>query len=78
MIVGMPCPISGFAGIAARSAVSKQPASKSWTKGGYPMKTRSTIVKDLIYSTLFVAAFLFIGSGMLEAVLLKLLEVIGW
>jgi hypothetical protein len=42
------------------------------------MKTRSTIVKDLIYSTLFVAAFLFIGSGMLEAVVLRLLEVIGW
>lgn len=35
-------------------------------------------VKDIIYSTLFIAAFLFIGSGMLEAVLLKLLGLVGW
>lgn len=35
-------------------------------------------VKDFIYSTLFIAAFLFVGSGMLEAVVLRLLEVIGW
>lgn len=42
------------------------------------MKTRSTIVKDLICHVLFIAAFLFVGSGMLEAVVLKLLEVIGW
>jgi hypothetical protein len=42
------------------------------------MKKRNAIVKDLIYSTLFIAAFLFIGSGMLECCILKLLEVIGW
>ena len=35
-------------------------------------------VKDIIYSALFIAAFLFIGSGMLEAVVLKLLELVGW
>lgn len=35
-------------------------------------------VKDLICHILFVAAFLFIGSGMAEAMVLKLLEVIGW
>lgn len=35
-------------------------------------------VKDLICSTLFIAAFLFIGSGLFEAVILRLLEVIGW
>lgn len=35
-------------------------------------------VKDLICSTLFIAAFLFIGSGMAEAVLLKLLGLVGW
>lgn len=34
-------------------------------------------VKDLICHILFIAAFLFIGSGMLEAVLLKLLEALG-
>ena len=33
---------------------------------------------DIGKATLFVAAFLFVGSGMLEAVVLKLLEVIGW
>lgn len=41
------------------------------------MKKRNAIVKDIIYSTLFVAAFLFIGSGMLEAMVLKLLEAMG-
>ena len=35
-------------------------------------------VKDIIYSALFIAAFLFVGSGMLEAVILKLLELVGW
>lgn len=35
-------------------------------------------VKDLICHILFVAAFLFVGSGMLECCILKLLEVIGW
>jgi hypothetical protein len=41
------------------------------------MKTRNTTIKDIIYSTLFIAAFLFVGSGMLEAVVLKLLEAMG-
>lgn len=41
------------------------------------MKTSSK-VKDLICHILFVAGFLFVGSGMLEAVILRLLEVIGW
>lgn len=35
-------------------------------------------VKDFICHLLFVAAFIFIGSGLFEAVLLRLLEVIGW
>ena len=34
-------------------------------------------VKDFIYSTLFIAAFLFVGSGMLECCILKLLEALG-
>jgi len=41
------------------------------------MKKRNAIVKDLIYSTLFIAAFLFIGSGMLEGCVLALLERLG-
>lgn len=35
-------------------------------------------VKDFLGHFLFLAAFVFVASGMLEAVLLKLLEVIGW
>lgn len=35
-------------------------------------------VKDFLKGLVFVAAFLFVGSGMAEAVVLKLLEVIGW
>lgn len=35
-------------------------------------------VKDFLKDLAFVAAFLFIGSGMLECCILKLLEVIGW
>lgn len=34
-------------------------------------------IKDTVYGVLFVAAFFFVGSGMLEACLLKLLEVMG-
>lgn len=35
-------------------------------------------VKDFLKGLVFVAAFLFIGSGMLEAVVLKLLGLVGW
>lgn len=35
-------------------------------------------IKDFFAHLLFVAAFVFVGSGMLEAVILRLLEVIGW
>ena len=35
-------------------------------------------VKDFFYHLLFVAAFIFVASGMLECCILKLLEVIGW
>ncbi len=35
-------------------------------------------VKDFLKGLVFVAAFLFVGSGLFEAVVLKLLEVIGW
>lgn len=35
-------------------------------------------IKDFMAHLLFVAAFVFTASGMLEAVVLKLLEVIGW
>ena len=35
-------------------------------------------VKDFLKGLVFVAAFLFIGSGMLEAVVLKLLGLAGW
>ena len=40
------------------------------------MKTSSK-VKDLVCHILFVAAFLFVCSGMLECCILKLLEVMG-
>ena len=33
--------------------------------------------KDFIYGFLFIAAFLFIGSGMFEAIIIELLERIG-
>ena len=35
-------------------------------------------IKDFIYSFLFLLAFVFVGSGMLECCILKLLEMIGW
>lgn len=35
-------------------------------------------VKDLVCHILFVLAFVFVCSGMLEALILKLLDVIGW
>lgn len=35
-------------------------------------------VKDFICHLLFVAAFVFVASGMLEAVVLKLMELVGW
>ena len=40
--------------------------------------TRKEKVKVELGGALFGIGFLFIGSGMLEAVLLKLLEVVGW
>ena len=42
------------------------------------MKKRSSTVKDFFAHLLFVAAFIFVASGMLEACVIKLLEVIGW
>ena len=42
------------------------------------MKKRSSTVKDFVTHLLFVAAFVFVGSGMLECCVIKLLEVIGW
>lgn len=39
---------------------------------------KKTKIRDLVKGTLFIAAFLFIGSGMLEAMVIRLLEVIGW
>lgn len=35
-------------------------------------------IKDIIYATLFIAAFLFVGSGALECCVIKLMEMIGW
>ena len=35
-------------------------------------------IKDFMAHLLFVAAFIFVASGMLEAVALKLLEALGW
>lgn len=35
-------------------------------------------VKDFICHLLFVAAFVFVASGMLEACVLKLMELVGW
>ena len=35
-------------------------------------------VKDFICCLLFVAAFIFVGSGMLECCILKLLSLVGW
>lgn len=40
--------------------------------------TRKEKVKVELGGALFVIGFLFVGSGMFEGVLLKLLEVIGW
>ena len=35
-------------------------------------------IKDFICRLLFLLAFVFVGSGMLEGCILKLLEMIGW
>ena len=35
-------------------------------------------VKDFFCHLLFIAAFFFVASGMLEACVLKLMEVLGW
>lgn len=35
-------------------------------------------VKDFICHLLFLLAFVFVCSGLFEAVVLKLLEVVGW
>ena len=35
-------------------------------------------IKDFFCHLLFLAAFVFVASGMLECCLLKLLEVLGW
>lgn len=40
--------------------------------------TRKEKVKGAIGNALFVVGFLFIGSGMFEALLLKLLDLIGF
>ena len=34
-------------------------------------------IKDFIYATLFIAVFLFVGSGMLECCVIKLMELVG-
>lgn len=34
--------------------------------------------KDFMAHLLFVAGFIFAASGMLEAVVLKLMELVGW
>lgn len=38
---------------------------------------KKTKIRDLVKGTLFIAGFFFVGSGMLEAVVLRLLEVMG-
>lgn len=35
-------------------------------------------VKDFICHLLFLLAFVFVGSGMLEACVIKLMELVGW
>lgn len=35
-------------------------------------------IKDFVCHLLFVSAFIFVASGMLEAVVLKLMELVGW
>lgn len=35
-------------------------------------------IKDFFAHLLFVAAFVFAASGMLEACVLKLMELVGW
>lgn len=35
-------------------------------------------VKDFLKGLAFVAGFLIVGSGLFEAVILRLLEVVGW
>lgn len=40
--------------------------------------TRKEKVKAELGGALFVIGFLFVGSGMFEALLLKLLDLVGW
>lgn len=35
-------------------------------------------VKDFLKGLAFVAGFLFVGSGMFECCVIKLLELVGW
>lgn len=35
-------------------------------------------IKDIIKATLFIAVFLFVGSGALECCVIKLMELVGW
>jgi len=35
-------------------------------------------IKDILCYILFLAAFFFVGSGMLEYCILKLLSLVGW
>lgn len=35
-------------------------------------------IKDFFCHLLFILAFFFVASGMLEAVILRLLELVGW
>jgi len=40
--------------------------------------TKREKVKNFLCGLLFVAGLLFIGSGMFEAVVLRLLSLVGW
>lgn len=42
--------------------------------GGIEMRK----IKDFMAHLLIVAGFVFVASGMLEAVVLKLMEMVGW
>lgn len=35
-------------------------------------------LRDVLASILFLLAFVFVGSGMFEACVLKLLDILGW
>ena len=35
-------------------------------------------IKDFMARMLFILAFIFVASGMLEGVVLKLMELVGW